>query len=499
MPGALLRIGAIVLTLVGAQAYGQVANSASKKIALAHMLFADSIPEDRAQIENLLNDAIRIQPTSAEAYADLGRYLLWQVSTGLRKQNEALMALEFAEHVKDLTPESPIGDFLRCESLIILGKQNDAETACRLAETEFSNHKETEMFRTRLYAETEPQKSIDASQRALSQGADINLLSATIANAILQLNEPGKQGDALAAYAAIHPDRWLWHQAGLAYTAEKNYAKAKEAFETAILLGNSLESRLQLALIQANQLKQFDASVANFEQLLTLLQKRSETRSNLFAGIHARIALVYLEMGKGSKAVEHAQTAVSYDVTETSIIQALYESFMAKKMGPAMEPALQYAASENPFFAYAHLALGDLASQKKNNVEAKRYYTKVIGLMPDDDFGYAKRAHANYAMQEYKLALEDFDQALNIYPAVASHHYNRACMLSLLGKAEESLTSLRTALSLDRNLSKLASGDPDLANVRNAPSLKAQIAALQQQYSQPNTTASAAVPIEERD
>lgn len=499
MPGALLKICAIALMLIGVGAYGEETSSASENIALAHKLFADSIPEDRSRIEYLLNNAIRIQPDSAEAYADLGRYLLWQVASGLRQQNEALMALEFAEHVKDLTPESPAGDFLRCESLIVLGKKSEAEATCQQAETAFPSHKETEMFRARLYAESEPQKALDASQRALALGGDINLLSATIANAIQQLNDPGTQGDALVAYAVIHPDRWLWHRAGMAYAAEKNHIKAKEAFETAIALGNTLESRLQLALLQANELKKYDAAITNFGQLLEDLKKRPDTRSSLFAGIHARMAIVYLEMGTDSKAIEHAQKAVAIDVTETSIIQALYETFMAKKKAGAMESAMQHAALENPFFGYAHVALGDLATQRKNFRQAHFYYTKFVGLMPDDDFGYAKRAHASYSMHEYKLALEDFDRALNIHPTIASHHYNRACMLSLLGNTEESLSSLRAALSLDSNLSKLASSDADLLNLRNAANLKAQVAALQQQFSQTNSKASASINKENID
>ncbi len=488
----------VAATAVTSTACADSPNEASQKITAARHLFADSIPEDRPQIEQLLNDAIRIEPNAAEAFTELGRYLLWQVSIGLRPQVEALIALEFADHVKELTPEAPTGDFLKCEALMTLGRQTDAETACSRAETAFPNHTETEIFRARILAESAPQKALDAAQKALGLGVDLDVLSASIATAIHQLHEPGDQGRALERFATIHPDRWLWHRAGLAYTSEKKFTEAKHAFENAIALGNTLESRLQLGLLQANQLKQYEAAIGNFQTLLDLLGKRPETRRSLFSGIHARLALVHLELGNPTRAVHHATRAIDSDVSESTLIQALYESFAAKKLAQKLEPAMEYASRENPFFSYAHLALGDLYSSRQDYSKAKQFYTKLIGLLPDDDFGYTKRAHSFYAAKEYQLALNDFNKALEIKPAEASHHYNRACMLSLLGKTSESLASLRTALALDRSLAKLAATDGDLMNLRSSRDLQKQVAALNfVDIPQNATTASTSLPEKE--
>ncbi len=488
----------VAATAVTSKAYAESPSEASQKIATARHLFADSIPEDRAQIEQLLNDAIRLEPNAAEAFTELGRYLLWQVSIGLRPQSEALTALEFADHVQELTPEAPTGDFLKCEALMTLGRQTDAETACSRAEMAFPNHLETEIFRARILAESAPQKALDAAQKALGLGTDLDVLSSSIATAIHQLHEPGEQGRALERFATIHPDRWLWHRAGLAYVSEKKFTEAKHAFETGIVMGNTLESRLQLALLQANQLKQYEPAIRNFETLLDLLAKRPDTRRSLFSGIHARLALVHLEMGNPTRATYHANEAIRSDVSETTLIQAIFESFEGKKLAYKLESAMQYASRENPFFGYAHLALGNLYSSRQEHTKAKQFYTKLIGLLPDDDFGYTKRAHSLYAAKEYQLALNDFDKALELKPAEASHHYNRACMLSLLGKTTESLASLRTALTLDRGLAKLAATDGDLANLRNSRDLQKQVAALNFSDNTKNTaTASTSLPEKE--
>ncbi len=462
-----------------------------KNIAEARRLFADSIPEDRFKIDTLLNDAIRLNPRSEEAFSELGRYLTWQVATGVRSQADLYVALEFADHVKDLAPNRPLGDFLRCETLNVMNRLEEAKQICSQTELKFPNHIDTHIFRARYYAETAPNIALESAQKALAQGAQSDIVSLFVATAIAHNTGAADQGNVLSNFAELYPDRWLWHRAALAFAAEKRPNQAKEAFQKAIDLGNILESRLQLALLEATQLNQHSQAIREYETVLELLKTRSEPHTDVVASIHARMAIVYLEDSKISNAISQASQAITEDVTDTPLIQALYETFAIKKLGEKLAPALSVAAGENPFFAYAHMTLGDLAAQRKDFTESLTQYTKVVALFPDEDFPYVKRAHSQYSLKNYLAALQDFDRALEIHPENARHHYNRSCMLALLGKNDDAIKSLRTAVALDPKLAALAINDSDLRGLSNSEEYKYQMAALRitPQLEQTPTTA----------
>jgi tetratricopeptide (TPR) repeat protein len=347
------------------------------------------------------------------------------------------------------------------------------------------------VFRARFYAESKPKFALESAQKALANGVNPDVLSAHIAAAISHSVEPKYQGRVLANFARIYPDRWLWHKAAMAYMAEKKDLEAKEAFQMAIAHGNDLESRVQLALLEATRLKNHSEAIATYEKVLSILPADAEVDPSVVAGIRARISMTHLDAGKITESILHASLMIAEYPMETTLIQALYEVFQTRKLEQKLVPALSLAAARNPFFTYAHVALGDASSLRGEFVAAVRHYGKAVALLPEEDFPYAKRAHAYYSQQNYAEALSDFNRALALRPDISSHHYNRSCMLALLGKNDEAMVSLRAAIALEPRLAVLAGTDSDLAGLRISPEFRPQMASLGVITGVQKTTASA--------
>jgi tetratricopeptide (TPR) repeat protein len=447
------------------------------KVAEARRLMADGAFDDRFAIEGLLNDAIRKNAFGEEAFAELGKFLVWQVAEGVRPASDLYMALELGDHVRDLAPQRPLGEYLRCEVLAAMGRVEESQKGCLELEEKFSQHPDTQVFRVRYYAQTNPPVALAASQKAIAQGISLDSVSSFVDEAITRSTTPENQGKAFSNFARIYPDRWLWHKAGVSYLAARRFSEAKEAFQSAIELGNAIESRLQLAYLESTAFKNYAEARVQYETVMESLESRKGNSRTLMAGIRARMALVQLDAGNVSDAVLNASRVIAEEPTETALVQALYDVFRARKLGEKLIPALSIAANENPYFSFAHLILGDLASDRKDFEGAVRQYSKVVALSPDEDFPYAKRAHAQYSLKNFKAALADFDFALAIKPEDASHHYNRSCMLALLGRNDDALVSLRAAIALDPRLTALASSDSDFDGLRLTQQFQAQMTA----------------------
>ena len=74
-----------------------------------------------------------------------------------------------------------------------------------------------------------------------------------------------------------------------------------------------------------------------------------------------------------------------------------------------------------------------------------------------------------YEAKDYEGALRVAEQALEEYEGNGLAHFNVACMLSLLGRADEAIEHLRAALGANPELLDQARTDEDFAPIREDP------------------------------
>jgi tetratricopeptide (TPR) repeat protein len=101
--------------------------------------------------------------------------------------------------------------------------------------------------------------------------------------------------------------------------------------------------------------------------------------------------------------------------------------------------------------------------------DAKRFYQRALAI--DPEFVDALNNLGVLYIQEgnYPEARKNFENAIQHEPEYVDSYYNLACLLAVQGLVKESLSYLKTALSLDESVRKWARRDRDLQNLKGVP------------------------------
>lgn len=466
---------------------------AKSLIEKAKALIADAIPEERSLAEQSLIEATRVCSTCSEAYAELGRLWLTDYTLGRAGLGALQRAAAMAEITKELEPESPLGDYLGVEILLTIGRQAEAFRLYAGAKQAYEQHVETDAFEARLWAEVDPEKALVAAQSAISKGYPLQELAPWIGNALIRLSKEENSGDALQKFAEVYPDRWLWHRAAMAYAGQKKWAAAKQAFERAIALGNTLESPLQLAILEYKEMNNPKAGAQRLMQLLKLVDKNKSLNPDSRALVEAHAAFAHLAADDKNAARTHAEKALELSVSNDARVTQIIETFRDGKQLPLIADALQRVALRNPLLEETHLALAMISSEAKDYSSTVEHLSAAIALSPERDDLYSARGQASYLATKYETALQDFETAIRQKPEHAAYHYNKACLLSLLGRKSEAFESLKTAVVMSESLRDQASSDGDLENLRKDKEFEerlSQLGILTQRMNEKSSTVS---------
>ena len=117
------------------------------------------------------------------------------------------------------------------------------------------------------------------------------------------------------------------------------------------------------------------------------------------------------------------------------------------------EPLLNRAFAARPKDENVLNALGLLAWEHKRNIdEAERYFTRALAIhTPKDDFQAS--LHNNLGgvygdLQQFPLALKQFESAVAISPEDAEYHTNLAVALAEMNRYEEAAVEIKIALRI---------------------------------------------------
>jgi tetratricopeptide (TPR) repeat protein len=137
--------------------------------------------------------------------------------------------------------------------------------------------------------------------------------------------------------------------------------------------------------------------------------------------------------------------------------------------------AYEQAISIETNNASFHYHLGLIYAAADRNEDALRIFKKVIDL--DPNFGLAHATLSGYyrRMGLEELARRHLNKALN-NTFQNENEYNRACLESICGNADQALEYLELALQNQQSYADWALHDPDLDFIRNDPRFKALIA-----------------------
>ena len=451
---------------------------AMKLVEFARSLIANAIPEERVIAEQQLVEATRLCRNCAQAYAELGRLWLTDYSLGRAGISALQKAAAMAESTKDLDPGSPVGEYLGVEVLLSIGRQTEAFRLYSSARQNFPDHIETLAFDTRLWADAKPEVALESAQLAISRGYSLQELSPWIGNAIVKIAGEEKSGAALQSFAEVYPERWLWHRAAMAHAAQKNWGASKLCFEKAMALGNTLESPLQLAIIEYKEMKTAKEGALRLEALLKVVDSQKYLSQDSRALVESHAAFAHLAAGDKRSARMHAEKALDLSLNNEARISQIVDTFRTVNQLVLIRDALRRVVMNNPLIEDAHLALAMISSDSKDYQSTIEHLSSAIALAPERDDLYSARGQASYFATKYEVALQDFETAIKQKPEHASYHYNKACLLSLLGRKTEAFESLKTAVVMNDSLRDQAGSDTDLENLRRDKEFEARLAQL---------------------
>lgn len=97
-------------------------------------------------------------------------------------------------------------------------------------------------------------------------------------------------------------------------------------------------------------------------------------------------------------------------------------------------------------------AILDRGMRKRRSYDllgALQDFDRLVDYCPDYAEGYNQRAFVNFIRQDYALALDDLDRALDLSPTHVAALAGKGLTLTALGRLEEGQEALRQALRLN--------------------------------------------------
>lgn len=451
----------------------------SKKIYReAKVILINALPGEQIKAEKLLVESIRLDPYNADSYLELARLIQTQVSQGIRHPYELKKSLDLVNEAYEIAPTRPKVLFARADILYYSGEAKTAEQLYIDTLNQYPDHLDSYIEKARIFATKNPSEAIRNAKLALEKGSSTDDISQSIAIAFSKLYAPDVSAKMLKDFSEKYPDRWLWHKTALTYLNNRNYEMATFAFEKAISLGNDVESRLQLAVMQYSIQSKYKQSFDNLNKLILTLQKRPYINKTAYSLIYAHISMAHFK----NKNYSDAAIAATYSAETAKENKQFYVSLITeyKKQNALyiLENSLNYLIKEQPEYLVPYSIFGELFRTQKKYTESIEMYNKAIALDNTKDDLFAERGISFYKVMDYNNALKDFDAALKIKPNTAIYIYNKACMLALLGKKSEALQYLKLALIEDRNLIELARFDSDFASIKSDSEYSSQFASI---------------------
>lgn len=413
-------------------------------LATAKKIILDSLPGEEVLAEKILINCIRLHPNDLEVILTLAQFIEQQVILGEKPPLEMHKSLSLVSQAYALAPYNPKVRYMLAHVLGTVGKYEEAQNLYDTTFQEFPYEKETLIEKAKLIVEKKPEEAFRLITESIKMGTSIDDVIVIILNCVRLKNQPDSYLEDLALVTKQFENRWLFHKLGLAYIEEKKYDLAAKAFSRAIQLGNSVESKLQLAIIQYQYLEEHKNSILNFKSLIQEAEKNKYMTQSSQALLYSHYSLALFTNHKIQEASRAAVQVALKSFSKREFIESLVYEYKSRHALPILQSALEIMIVNDPAFDLPHASLGEIYETKK----------------------------------DYLAALQAFDKAIIINPQKMLYVYHKSCVLARLGKKQESLQSLKIALNADNSLLKLAQSNPDFSVLKSDARFSEEFASL---------------------
>lgn len=453
-------------------------------LVLAWALAAEALPShlrelevrvwnaEDADVANLEREVVRLvqqEPSSAIAHQLLAHVLVRAYTKEPSELYLLKQASDLAQQAVDLQPKLDAGYVAMAEILDLMGNAdrglsilNNAEksgvrltwrywfTRARLISDQANTSRVLQLFGKAL---TEP----EAEPRIVVPYIVANLQSESAGEELIAKLQEWNQKFPTPLFALTMA---ITHsELGQKHRAQELYADIIKRYP------DNKEAKINSGIVLYRDLKEPNKAVSLFENVLA--DDHAHLSPPIEAMVRAHLGAAYLNLKLYDKAHRSFLRAMDKDPQNLSILDFLSRNYRTAKAPERLVAILKELNGLIPGTGITHALLGETLSESlSRHRDALRAYGDAITLDPSRSDYYNGMGLTYYRMQEYRQALMLFKSATEVDPNDATARYNEACVLTLLGRKDEALTSLAEALSLDPRLSKTAFADPDFNPIR---------------------------------
>lgn len=222
---------------------------------------------------------------------------------------------------------------------------------------------------------------------------------------------------------------WDYIREGNAYSNNKEYEKALEAYKRAAGI-NSSQAGAYLGCGNVHQ------RMGEYEKALEAYAKALELDPEYVYAYNGR-GNAYKALGEYEKAMSDYDRALELDPESVYVYNGRGNTYQA--LGEYEKAVSDYdkAIGLDPEYVIGYYNRGNAYQAVGKYEEALADYSKALELDPKYEYAYNNRGNTYDSMGDYEKAIEDYTQAIQINPGEALYYQNRAKTYRKLGDAEK--------------------------------------------------------------
>ena len=246
--------------------------------------------------------------------------------------------------------------------------------------------------------------------------------------------------------------------------AHKEYQKIQRRFP------NSIEASINDSIILYRHLNNFELAR---KQLANSLKKKPHLSDEQVAIVKSHLARIHLEKKEYKNAESMFLNVILTMDNSLDWVTLSHEAYRELNLHRQFSKLMKRVKLEVPGTGSIYALHGEVLSENLQEFgAAEKSYQDAILLDPHRSEYYTGLGLTYYRQKNMEQALDLFVQATLIDPNDATARYNEACVLSLLGRSQEALGSLKEAINLDPRLQGTASQDTDFQNINDLDQFK---------------------------
>ncbi|MGF1675961.1 MAG: tetratricopeptide repeat protein [Rivularia sp. (in: cyanobacteria)] len=230
-----------------------------------------------------------------------------------------------------------------------------------------------------------------------------------------------------------------WLERGNQLFRLRRYQEAVKAFDEAIKQNSPL---VYLAYYGKGL-----ALADNFKESVTALEQAVKSKSNFVPALH-QLSVVYRKLNQLDKALVAINKAIKLEPENPNLYNEKYGVLNEKKEYAQAEAAITKAIQITPRAAF-YSNRGVFYSNQENWKSALVDYNQAIEINPNYFDAYFNRALVYSLQKQYELALADFKKAIQINPGNVNAYYYRGITYSFHNKYELALADYNKAIQIN--------------------------------------------------